>query len=68
MFMEFETKINLEAFKKQIHNLVSRSWVLEVLTARLLMLVHKVLGNTQGKMILSTCLGSSMYRDTFLNV
>lgn len=58
MFMEFETKINLEAFKKQIHNLVSRSWILEVLTARLLRLVQKVLGNMQGKIILSTCLGS----------
>lgn len=68
MFVEFETKINLEAFKKQIHNLVSRSWILEVLTARLLRLVHKVLGNTQGKIILSTCLGSSMYPDISLNI
>lgn len=66
--MEFETKINLETFKKQIHNLVSRSWILEVLTARLLGLVHKVLGNSQCKIILSTCLGSSMYPDTFLNL
>lgn len=68
MFMEFETEINLEAFKKQIHNLVSRSWILEVLTPRLLRLVHKVLGNTEGKIILSTCLSSSMYPDNFLNV
>lgn len=59
--VEFETKINLEAFKKETHNLVSGSWILGVLTARLLRLVCKVLGNTEGKIILSTCLGSSMY-------
>lgn len=68
MFVEFDTKINLEVLKKQIHNLVSRSWILEVLTARLLSVVCKVLGNIEGKIILSTCLGSPMYPDTSLNV
>lgn len=58
MLLVFETKINLEAFKNQIHNLVSRSGILYVFTVRLLRLVHKVLGNTLGKIILSTCLGS----------
>lgn len=67
MFMEFDTKINLEAFKKQIHNLVGRSWILEVLTARLLRLVHKVLGSMQGKIILSTCLGSVPHPRTLIS-
>lgn len=57
MLVAFETKINLEAFKKQVHNLVSRSGILCVFPARLLRLVHKVLGNMLGKIILSPCLG-----------
>lgn len=41
MLVVFETKINLDAFKQQIHSPVSRSGILYVVTARRLRLVHK---------------------------
>lgn len=46
----FETKIKLQAFEKQIHNLV-RSGILFVFAVRLLRLIHKGLRNMLGEII-----------------
>lgn len=64
MLVVFETKINLEAFQKRVHNLV-RSGILYMFTARLLRLVHKMLGDLS--VHLSRLFAPSTYLNMFLN-
>jgi len=67
MLVVFETKINPAAFKKQIHNFVSGSGILYVLAARLPRLLHKVLGNMLGKILLSRCLDALPHPCTLIS-